>query len=313
LHIYTHDLCLQHEVPAGHPEKPDRLRAVIDHLQASGVSQDYPLRLATPTSRIDLLRAHPAQHIDFIESMTPDEGEAVVPVDPDTWVGAHSFEAARVAAGAVCDGIDDLVSGATNRVFCAVRPPGHHAEADAAMGFCLLNSIAIGALKALAHEDIERVAILDFDVHHGNGTVDIFKDNPDVLVCSSFQHPYYPNRMFDVQRDNIVNTPLEAGTDGDSFRRRIEADWIPAVEQHKPDLILLSAGFDAHRLDPLADLALTEDDFAWVTNLAVQMATQFSSGRVLSTLEGGYDLGALVLCVEAHLSELVKNQGLSDA
>ena len=172
------------------------------------------------------------------------------------------------------------------------------------MGFCLFNSVAIGALKALTHEDIARVAILDFDVHHGNGTVDICKDNPDVLVCSSFQHPYYPNRMFDVQRENIVNTPLEAGTDGDEFRRRIEQDWLPALEQHKPDIILLSAGFDAHRLDPLADLALTEEDFAWVTRLAVQAANEHSDGRVLSTLEGGYDLGALALCVETHLAEL---------
>ena len=305
MHIYTHDLCLHHEVPEGHPERPERLAAVIKHLDRCGLSGDYPLRQSTPAPEDDMVRAHPRDHLGFLESMIPSADEGLVPVDPDTWMGEHNHAAARAAAGAVCNGVDDLLNGTTQRVFCAVRPPGHHAEKSSTMGFCLINSVAIGALKALADDTIARVAILDFDVHHGNGTVDILQDNPAVLVCSSFQHPYYPNRLFDVRRDNIVNTPLPAGTAGSEFRAQVEQSWLPALEHHKPDIIFCSAGFDAHQRDPLANLNLVEEDFAWVTDLAVSAANQFSQGRLLSTLEGGYDLEALVSCVETHLTHLI--------
>ncbi len=180
----------------------------------------------------------------------------------------------------------------------------HHAERDAAMGFCFFNHVAVGAACALQDESIERVAVLDFDVHHGNGTVEIFKDRPEVLVASSFQHPHYPNRYHDVVRDHIVNTPLPAGTSGADFRRAIERDWIPALERFRPDLIFVSAGFDAHQLDPLGDLRLTEEDFAWVTKLIVAQAETHCRGRVISTLEGGYHLEALARSVAAHLSAL---------
>jgi len=172
------------------------------------------------------------------------------------------------------------------------------------MGFCLFHSVAIGALQARHAHGLERIAIVDFDVHHGNGSVDIFKDDPAVLVCSSFQHPHYPNRLFDVQRPNIVNTPLAAGSDGDVFRRKVETQWLPALEAHQPQLVLVSAGFDAHRADPLADINLLEADFSWVTGLIVDVARRYAGGRVLSTLEGGYDPPALVSSVEAHLSAL---------
>lgn len=303
MHIYTHTLCAQHEVPNGHPERPERLQALLAHLEACGITQDHPLREAPAVEQSDVLRAHPASHIDFLAaSAPPDDG--LVPVDPDTWMGSHSLPAAAAAAGAVCAGVDDLLAGRTKRVFCAVRPPGHHAETATAMGFCLYNSVAIGALHALHSDTVKRVAVLDFDVHHGNGTVDIFKDRPEVLVCSSFQHPYYPNRLFDVQRDNIVNTPMAAGSDGDTFRKLIEQDWLPALAAHQPELILVSAGFDAHQLDPLAQINLVEADFAWVTELIVNAANQYAEGRVLSTLEGGYDLQALARSVEAHLGQL---------
>lgn len=299
--IYTDPTCIQHEVPDGHPERGDRLRALTQFFQDSGISQSYPLRTPKPAPSEAILRAHPQAHVDFLASFSSD---SLVPVDPDTWMGPHSLAAAYAAAGAVCEGVDALLQEQTQRVFCAVRPPGHHAEHAAAMGFCLFNSVAIGALHALADAKIERVAILDFDVHHGNGTVDICKDNPAVLVCSSFQHPHYPNRLHNIERPNIVNTPLPAGTDGEHFRRKIEQDWLPALQQHQPQLILVSAGFDAHRADPLADLNLLEDDYAWITQLIVNEAQRMSGGKVLSTLEGGYDLNALVGSVAAHLTHL---------
>ncbi len=304
MHLYTDPSCLEHHVPNGHPERVERLRSIVAHLAHCGISQTYPWRHASSAEPADILRAHTQSHLDSLTDLLPKDADTIVPIDPDTWMSQASLTAATHAAGAVCSGIDDLLSGATNRVFCAVRPPGHHAEHDQAMGFCLLNSVAIGALRALASPTIERVAILDFDVHHGNGTVDIFQDNPAVLVCSSFQHPHYPNRKHDVRRNHIVHTPLPAGTAGDEFRRRIEADWLDAIALHKPQLILVSAGFDAHQADPLADINLTEEDFAWITNLIVAAANEYSEGRVLSTLEGGYDLTALTHSVERHLEVL---------
>ena len=301
MYLYTDPACVAHETPDGHPECGDRLHAILQRLDDIGFTGDHTLRTPAPASAAAIERAHPRSHTDFLQQL---EADTLVPVDPDTWLGPHSLQAAHAAAGAVCDGVAALLKGDTQRVFCAVRPPGHHAEHAAAMGFCLLNSVAIGALQALSHAEIERVAILDFDVHHGNGTVDIFKDNPAVLVCSSFQHPHYPNRLFDIDRANIINTPLPAGTGSDQFRRSIEADWLPALEAHAPQLILVSAGFDAHQADPLANLNLQEDDYAWITRLIVAAANSTAGGRVLSTLEGGYDLNALAASVEAHLTEL---------
>ncbi len=302
MHIYTHDTCLEHTVAQGHPERPERLSHLLAHLQNCGISREYPTRLAPTATPADVLRAHPQTHLGFLESMRPDSG--VVPVDPDTWMSPASLNAALTAAGAVCAGVDDVLSGSTQRVFCAVRPPGHHAESDSAMGFCLLNSVAIGALKALTSPDINRVAIFDFDVHHGNGTVEIFRDNPSVLVCSSFQHPYYPNRYDNLKQPNIVNTPLAAGTESQDFRKAVEDSWTTAVAQHQPDIILVSAGFDAHFLDPLAQLNLEEEDFAWVTRLITDFAADTPTRGIISTLEGGYDLNALSHSVEVHLRAL---------
>ena len=302
MRIYTHEACVKHEVPAGHPERPDRLTAVLSHLQANGMSQDYPLHQATTVQAPDILRAHSQAHLAFIESMS--SSDSIIPVDPDTWMGPHSQQAAYFAAGAVCNAVDDVLNNVDTRIFCAVRPPGHHAEKSSAMGFCLFNSIAIGALKALGDASINRVAILDFDVHHGNGTVDIFLDNPAVLVCSTFQHPHYPNRMHDVERRHIINTPLAAGSDGRAFRQAVTANWLPALARHKPDVIFVSAGFDAHQADPLANLNLIEADYSWVTRQIVEQANIYSQGRVISTLEGGYDLHALTASVEVHLQEL---------
>jgi acetoin utilization deacetylase AcuC-like enzyme len=275
----------------------------MDHLEREGILSDCPPREPTDLSDAQILAAHTPEHLQFLQRSVPTDG--IVPLDPDTWMGARSLSAARLAASAVCSGVDDVLSGDETRVFCAVRPPGHHAEADSAMGFCLLNGVAIAALHALNQSPIARVAILDFDVHHGNGSVDICKDHPEIMVCSSFQHPYYPNRMHDIERPNIVNTPLPAGSDGDDFRRAITNSWLPALERHRPNLILVSAGFDAHQLDPLAALNLQEDDFKWITRQIVELANAYSEGRVVSTLEGGYDLDALARSAHAHITALM--------
>jgi acetoin utilization deacetylase AcuC-like enzyme len=302
MRIYTHPEYLNHQIMDGHPERPERLSHLMKHLSQIGLTQDFEVVQPQPVPTSRILAAHSQSHVDFLRGSSPQEG--IVPLDPDTWMSPASFSAAELAAGAAFSGMDTVLNGAQQRVFCAVRPPGHHAERDSAMGFCLLNSVAIAAIAALDHADVERVAILDFDVHHGNGTVDVCRDHPQILVCSSFQSPYYPNRLDDLVQPNIVNTPLVAGSDGKVFRAALERDWLPALEAHQPDIVFISAGFDAHVNDPLADLRLVEDDYRWVTQFIVSIANQYAQGRVVSTLEGGYDLDALARSVTAHLEAL---------
>jgi len=303
LWYYTHADCLQHEMQPGHPERPDRLRAIARHLQESGLLADLQQQQAEEIAAAELSGVHESAYLEALQAMVPEEG--LVAVDPDTTMCPDSLHAARLAAGAVVAATTAVLNGVTRRAFCAVRPPGHHAEMNAAMGFCFYNSIALGAARALASDDISRVAVLDFDVHHGNGTVDIFKDSAEVLVCSSFQHPYYPHRYADIRRDNIVNTPLAAGSGSREFRQAIERDWLPALAQHRPQMIFVSAGFDAHQQDPLADLNLTEEDFGWVTDLISAAANDYADGRVVSALEGGYDLTALAHSVHRHIELLL--------
>jgi acetoin utilization deacetylase AcuC-like enzyme len=300
--LITHLDCLEHRPAAGHLERPERLSYLLNHLRETGMLADLDVRSAPLASKAELERVHPAPFVDALFSASPSAG--VIALDPDTHMSPGSLNAALLAAGAVVEAVELALARPNGRVFCAVRPPGHHAEQDTAMGFCLFNSIAVGAAAALQHAEIERVAILDFDVHHGNGSVDIFKDRPEVLVCSSFQHPFYPGRMHDVSRINIVNTPLPAGTDGDTYRRAIERDWLPALARHQPDLILVSAGFDGHRDDPLGGFELSDDDFAWISELIVAEACSYCGGRIVSTLEGGYDLDALARATARHLEVL---------
>ena len=302
MRIYTHPEYLNHQVMDGHPERPERLSHLMKHLSQIGLTQDFEIAQPQPVPTSRILAAHSQSHVDFLRESSPPEG--VVPLDPDTWMSPASFSAAELAAGAVFSGMDTVLNGSQQRVFCAVRPPGHHAERDSAMGFCLLNSVAIAAIAALDHAEVKRVAILDFDVHHGNGTVDVCRDHPQILVCSSFQSPCYPNRLDDLVQSNIVNTPLVAGSDGKVFRAALENDWLPTLEAHQPDIVFISAGFDAHVDDPLADLRLVEDDYRWVTQFIVSIANQYAQGRVVSTLEGGYDLDALARSVTAHLEAL---------
>ena len=300
--LFTSAGCLEHDMAAGHPERPARLASLLRHLENTGLLADLAVREAPEAARGDLLRTHSRGYLDALERLSPTAG--LVALDPDTALGPGSLRAARLVAGAAVAGVQHVLDSEDQRVFCAVRPPGHHAEEAAAMGFCLLNGVAVGAAHALSRAEIERVAVLDFDVHHGNGTVAAFKDDPRVLVCSSFQFPHYPYRLQDVNRPNVVNTPLPAGTRGTEFRKAIERDWLPALDAFRPQLILVSAGFDAHADDPLGDLLLGEDDFAWVTRLIVDAAKQHAEGRIVSVLEGGYDLPALGRSVVAHLQAL---------
>ena len=300
--IYTHENCVAHEVPQGHPERPDRLVHLLKHLKETGVTDDFPLKSAPKIGSAQVNNAHGSRYFFSLGEKKPNEG--LEALDPDTWMSPRSLDAAEHAAGAVWQGVNDVIGGTDQRVFCAVRPPGHHAEYDSPMGFCLLNSVAIAAINALEIPGINKVAILDFDVHHGNGTVDLCKDNPDILVCSSFQHPFYPGRLHDIHRPHIVNTPLPSGTAGGAFRHAITQDWWPAIHAHHPDINLLSAGFDVHKEDPLAQFQLIEDDYYWITQEIVALANQYAQGRIVSALEGGYDLQALGTSVVAHLEAL---------
>ncbi len=302
LTFFTHPAYNEHRMHEGHPERPERTQSILSHLRETGQLTEFEQRNPETVSEEALKRVHEPLYLKNLAASAPASG--LVTVDPDTHLAPGSLPAARLAAGALEEAVALVLSGKSNRVFSCARPPGHHAEHDAGMGFCFYNNVAVGAAAALAHEDIDRVAILDFDVHHGNGTVDIFKDKPGVLVASSFQHPHYPHRYYDLKRPNIVNTPLVAGTDGPGFRKAIERDWLPALEKFKPQLIFISAGFDAHTADPLGDIHLKEADFTWVTDLIVAVARQHCGGRIISTLEGGYNLEALARSVAAHLQAL---------
>ncbi len=300
--LISHDACIAHDMGDMHPESPQRLLAIRQRLADTGLADDLLMVRAKPAKRRHLLGAHPEGYIGQIETLAPKHG--LLMVDPDTAMCPASLRAAKLAAGAVVQGTDLVYTGRADSAFCAVRPPGHHAEFRTSMGFCLFNNVAVGVHHAMQAHGAERVAVLDFDVHHCNGTIDIFKDEPGVLVCSSFQHPYYPFRYADIRRANIVNTPLAAGTRGAEFRKAVERDWLPAVERHRPQIIFVSAGFDAHRADPLADLLLDESDFRWVTALIVDLAERYAGGRIVATLEGGYDLEALASSVQSHLEVL---------
>ena len=301
--LITHPVCHEHQMEQHHPERPERLQAVVSHLNESGLMDDLTSLQATEALREDLTTFHSDRYVDTLDAMEPSHG--LRSVNPDTSMGPKSLTAARCAAGAAVQGVDRVLTDADTRVFCAVRPPGHHAEESAAMGFCFYNSVALAAHRALNKHRLERVAILDFDVHHGNGTVDAFQEDPRVLVCSSFQFPHYPYRLQKVDRPNIVNTPLAAGTTGIEFRRAIERDWLPAIDEFAPALLLISAGFDAHRDDPLGDLLLDETDFRWITSLIADAANRHANGRIVSILEGGYHLDALARSVATHLEELI--------
>ncbi len=292
-----------HDMGPYHPECPDRLHAIGDRLISAGLDAYLHHHSAPAATAEQIARVHGVDFIRTIEAESPASGLHFL--DPDTAMNAHSLTAARHAAGAVVLATDLVMRGECRTAFCAVRPPGHHAERNRAMGFCLFNNVAIGAAHALAVHGVERVAIVDFDVHHGNGTEDIFSGDPRVLMVSTFQHPLYPYSGLDNPAENMVNIPLAAGSGSEEFRDAVRAHWLPALERHKPEIVFVSAGFDAHREDPLAGLKLVEADYAWVTRELLAVAARHGQGRIVSTLEGGYDLSALGRSAAEHIRELV--------
>ena len=288
---------------AGHPECPERLQAVLAGLEAAHLASHMAIHEARLATREELERVHFDPYVEAIESAAPEEGYAFL--DPDTSMNPSSLSAALHAAGAVAQATDMVLRGEATRAFCAVRPPGHHATPRRPMGFCVFNNVAVGAAHALESHGLERVAVLDFDVHHGNGTEDAFHDDPRVMLCSTFQHPYYPYQGADSGNDHIINVPLPAMTASAGFRKAVERFWLPALERFRPQLIFVSAGFDAHREDPLAYLQLEDEDYRWITEQILDVAEHHSQGRVISTLEGGYNLEALARCAVQHVAPIV--------
>lgn len=298
----THRDCHLHDMGPHHPECPARLSAIDDQLIASGLINHLQQAEAPKASAEQLERVHAAGYLDAIEEASPAEGW--VQLDPDTAMNPHTLDAAWRAAGAGVLAVDRVISGAAENAFCSVRPPGHHALRERAMGFCVINNVAVAAAHALEHHGLERVAIVDFDVHHGNGTEAIFTGDERVLMVSTFQHPFYPYSGTEGRSAQMVNIPLAAYSDGKAFRAAVEQHWLPALDTFKPQMILISAGFDAHREDDLAMLNLVEADYAWVTEKLMAVAKQHAQGRIVSMLEGGYSLSALGRSVAVHLKVL---------
>ncbi len=297
-----HRDCLLHDMGQHHPECPDRLHAIEDQLIASGLIGFLQEHEAPKATREQLHRVHEPVYVDALMRGVPRNG--LVHLDPDTAMCPFTLDAALRAAGAAVLATDLVMRGEASTAFCSVRPPGHHAERRRAMGFCFFNNVAVAAAHALEAHGLERVAVVDFDVHHGNGTEDIFRVEPRVLMASTFQHPFYPYSGVDGRSERMVNIPLPAYSDGQRFRGCVEEHWLPALEGFAPQMIFVSAGFDAHREDDMASLALTEADYAWATRRIKEVADRHAQGRIVSVLEGGYALSALGRSVVAHVREL---------
>lgn len=295
----THAYCAGHRMPAGHPEQPARLEAVLRGLEQAGIV----LEEASPARDEDILRIHSKAYWNDLVSREPSPGGERVFLDPDTSMVAGSLRAARLAAGAACGGVRQALSGNIDRIFCATRPPGHHAEAARAMGFCLINHVAVAAALALEQPGIGRVAIADFDVHHGNGTQAIVERDPRISFASSHQSPLYPGTglVSEIGCGNIHNAPLPAGANGQDFRETWAGRLLPALAACEPDLVLVSAGFDGHRADPLAQMELREEDYRWIGEQLAALADRYAQGRLVAVLEGGYHLEALQDSVAAFV------------
>jgi len=298
----SHPDTLLHVMDGSHPESPARITAIRNELDAQGITPKLLTHEAPPATDAQLSRVHTPEYVNHIRRIAPKAG--IVRLDPDTAMGPMTLSAVLHAAGAVVLATDLVLTGKADNAFCCVRPPGHHAGRQNAAGFCIFNSVAVGVAHAMQHYGLERIAIIDFDVHHGDGTEDIFANDPRVMLCSTFQHPFYPGRGADTRSDRMINVPLPANTSGSSYRKTVEAEFRPALERFKPQMLFVSAGFDAHADDPLAQLGLIEDDYIWMTNFIKEIAGAFGNGRIVSALEGGYRLEALAKSAAAHIRTL---------
>ena len=308
---FTHRDCWKHEMGPGHPECPERLDAIEDRLLISGLSLALDRREAPAAPLVDIELAHGRMHVAALRGLSDGLKEEIqaggpshAQVDPDTSLNVHTWDAALRSAGAALAATDAVIAGEMENAFCAVRPPGHHACRDKAMGFCFFNNVAIAAKYALERHGLKRVAIVDFDVHHGNGTEDIVAGDQRILMVSFFQHPFYPLVESFSDASNLVNLPVPAYTKGMAVRELIETHWMPRLEEFRPEMIFISAGFDAHREDDMGQMGLVEQDFAWITDRIKDVALRHAKGRIVSCLEGGYSLSALARSVEAHLRVL---------
>jgi acetoin utilization deacetylase AcuC-like enzyme len=308
---FYHRDCWKHEMGEGHPECAERLDAIEDRLLVTGVGDALERREAPTASTAELELAHDRLHVAALRGLSEalrEEiaagGPAYSQVDPDTSLNVNTWDAALRAAGAALAATDAVLAGELENAFCAVRPPGHHACRDHAMGFCFFNNVAVAAKYALERHGLQRVAIVDFDVHHGNGTEDIVAGDERILMVSFYQHPFYPYDCAPSHAGNLVNLPVPAYTRGMEIRELIDMMWLPRLEAHKPEMIFISAGFDAHREDDLGQLGLTEQDFAWITQRIKDVAARHAGKRIVSCLEGGYNLDALGRSVEAHVRVL---------
>ena len=308
---FSHRDCWKHEMGPGHPECPERLDAIEDRLLISGLDVALDRREAPIASLTDIELAHGRMHVASLRGLSDGLREEILAggpshaqVDPDTSINVHTWDAALRSAGAVIAATDAVIAGEMSNAFCAIRPPGHHASRDKASGFCFLNNVAIAAKYALDRHGLKRVAIVDFDVHHGNGTEDIVAGDNRILMVSFYQHPFYPLDYVHSNAGNLVNVPVPAYTKGMEVREMIESTWIPRLDQFKPEMIFISAGFDAHREDDMGQMGLVEQDYAWITSRLVDVARRHAKGRIVSCLEGGYSLSALGRSVEAHIRVL---------
>ncbi len=304
LSIYTHPDCIKHEMGLGHPESPARIEAILRSLKQAPWHQKLRWQEAPLATEEQLARVHHKEYISHLFAESPKHGYHTL--DADTIMNQYTVTAALRAAGAMVAAVEDIFTSKTTKAFCLVRPPGHHAEPDKAMGFCFFNNIAVGVAHALAEGYCQRIAVIDFDVHHGNGTETMLALKPCVFFWSSFEHPFYPGTQLTGKPENIHLCPLPAGTSGEVFRQKIAGELIPLLQEFKPECLFISAGFDAHRLDPLADLLLDTSDYAYVTSALCEIATKYANGRIISTLEGGYDLQALADAVCAHVNVMLQ-------
>lgn len=299
--IYHSDCALHHAGPR-HPEAPARIKAIHQALQRHPFPADLNFLVAPMASREALIQAHEEDYVDWVFSIAPTKG--MVAIDNDTWMCPDTLNAARLAAGSAIHAVDLLMEEKAQAAFCNVRPPGHHAERDKAMGFCFFNNVAVGAMHAIKNHGLERIAIIDFDVHHGNGTQQIFQEDDRVLYCSSFEHPFYPGYDPDMDNDHLLSVPLPAGTGSALFRERVQAAWFARIASFRPQLVFFSAGFDGHADDPLADLSLSKEDYVWLTTEVAKLAHAHCQGKIISCLEGGYNLAVLADCVPAHVAAM---------